>query len=71
VIFLEDKFRELDGKMNSTVLTNLDFSEKRKREVLRNIKNMEREKTKKRGILKPILSTVFTGVLCIGIVFFT
>lgn len=68
---MEDKLKELDEKMNSTVLRNLDFSEKRKREVLRNIKNMEREKTEKKGILKPILSTVFTGVLCLGIGFFT
>jgi outer membrane lipoprotein-sorting protein len=71
VIFLEDKLKDLDEKMNSSILKDLEFSEKRKQEVLRNIKNMKKERIVRRGFFKPVLSTVVIGVLCLGIGFFT
>ncbi len=69
---MEDKLKHLDEKMNSTVLKDLDFNHRRKHAVLTNIKSIEHQKsTSRRSLFKPILSTVATGMLCVGIGFFT
>lgn len=69
---MEDKLKHLNEKMNSTLLKNLDFSQRRKQAVLKSIKTVRNKNAlPKSSFWKPILSAVVTGALCVGIGFFT